>query len=227
MRRGQRFDTADRGCARRKWRGGNEELISLGRCRPAGHALTRESVDVRVRRCETIRERLQEGDDLVLLLIGQTEAAGCHVDVVRNLGHRPAIHFFRFSFRTVPRRDLERKHIAGIVEMDELLEALDVAIVEELFLEIGSGRLRRGALWRRHRDIARRRSLHLAVAGWGKLYPLRVGIGGASEKGPQSQVSVTEAVGIGREPEAVRCGLVKQRDPGIERQAKIGIAQSR
>ena len=55
--------------------------------------------------------------------------------------------------------------------MDELLEALGVAVVEELFLEIGSGRLRSGALWRRHCHIARRRGLHLTIAGWRILDP--------------------------------------------------------
>src|SRR5258708_40010785 len=82
--------------------------------------------------------------------------------------------FFGLSFRTVSRGDLERVHIARIVEMNELLETLDVAIVEELFLEIGPGRLGGGTLRRCHRHIARRRRLHLAVAGWGVLYPLRV-----------------------------------------------------
>src|ERR1700732_4849608 len=102
--------------------------------------------------------------------------------------------------------------------MNELLETLDVAIVEELFLEIGPGRLGGGALRRCHRHIACRRRLHLAVAGWGVLYPLRVWIGGASEKGAQSQISVAKAVGIGRKPEAVRRGLIIERHPGGERE---------
>jgi hypothetical protein len=33
-------------------------------------------------------------------------------------------------------------------------------------------------------------------------------------------------MGIGREPEAVRRGLIKQRYPGIERQAEIGVAEA-
>ena len=226
MRCGQRLLTADRRCARRKRRGRDEELVTLRRCITAGHALTGKGVDVRVGCCETIRQRLQEGHDLVFLLIDQTQVADRHVDVVRDFGHRPAIDFFGLSFRTVSRGDLERVHIARIVEMNELLETLDVAIVEELFLEIGSGRLGRRTPRRCHRHIARRRRLHLAVAGWGVLYPLRVWIGGVSEKGAQSQISVAKAVGIGRKPELVRRGLIKQRNPGVERQAFIGIAEA-
>src|SRR5438105_8688308 len=60
VRRGQRLDTADRRCARRKRRGRDEELVTLGGSRTTGHALTGKGVDVRVRCCETIREGLQE-----------------------------------------------------------------------------------------------------------------------------------------------------------------------
>jgi len=101
--------------------------------------------------------------------------------------------------------------------MDELIEALNVAIVKELFLEIGPGRLSGGTLWRCHRHVARRRCLQLAVGGWGKLYPLRVRIGRAPEKGAQSQISVPEAVGIGPKSEAVRRGLIIKRNPRVER----------
>src|SRR5215472_7225079 len=121
--------------------GWGSRTVTLGGSRTTGQALTRKGIDVRIRRCETIRKCLQEAHDLILLLIRQTEVADGHVDVVRNLGYRPAIDLFRLSFRTVSRRDLELKHIAGIVEMNELLQALGVAIVKELFLEIGSGRL--------------------------------------------------------------------------------------
>jgi multidrug efflux pump subunit AcrB len=63
----------------------------------------------------------------------------------------------------------------------------------------------------------------LAVAGWGKLYPLRVRVNGASENGAQSQISVAKAVGVGGESEAVRRGLIKQRHPRIERQVEIAV----
>src|SRR5689334_10989264 len=99
--------------------------------------------------------------------------------------------------------------------MDKLLEALRVAIVEEFFLEIGSRRFGGGTLRRRHRYIARRRGLHLSVAGRGKLDPLGVRIGVASEKAAQPQISETEAVRIGREPEAVGGRLIIERNPGI------------
>src|SRR5258708_6984901 len=60
--------------------------------------------------------------------------------------------------------------------------------------------------------------------------PLRVRVGcgaiPASEKSAQSQISVAEAILIGSEPEAIRFGLVKQRDPWIERQPEVGIAET-
>ena len=55
---------------------------------------------------------------------------------------------------------------------------------------------------------------------------MRVRVNGASEKGAQPQISVGEAVGVGGKPEAVRLGLIKQRNPGVERQAEIGIAEA-
>lgn len=47
------------------------------------------------------------------------------------------VNLFRRSRRAVSRRDLERKHVAHIVEIDELLKALGVGIVKELLLEMG------------------------------------------------------------------------------------------
>ena len=49
------------------------------------------------------------------------------------------------------------KDVARIVEVDELLQALDVAVVKELLLEVRPGRLGGGTLWRCHGHIARRR----------------------------------------------------------------------
>jgi hypothetical protein len=37
---------------------------------------------------------LQEGNDLILLLIGQAEIAGSHVKILLDLGHGPAVYFF-------------------------------------------------------------------------------------------------------------------------------------
>src|SRR6516164_7276362 len=118
--------------------------------------------------------------------------------------------------------------------MNQLFQALDIAIVKELFLKVrywtavgvDLASLGGGALRRCHRHVARRRGLHLAVASRGKLYPLRVRVDGASEKCAQPQISVGEAVGIGRESDVVRCGLIKQRNAWVERQAEIGIAEA-
>src|SRR5206468_12943839 len=67
-----------------------------------------------------------------------------HVNVVGNFGHRPAVYLFRCSCRAVPGSDVELKceNVARVVEVHELLQALDVAIVEELLLEVRSWSLR-------------------------------------------------------------------------------------
>ena len=46
----------------------------------------------------------------------------------------------------------------------------------------------------------------------------------APQESADPQISVAHAVGIGRKPEAIRNALIKQRKPGIERQAFIGEA---
>src|SRR5882762_5985382 len=99
---GNRSDAADRRCAGRKRRRGDEKRIPLGRRITTRHALTRERIPVGIRFCEPVREGLQEGDDLVLLLIRQAEITGRHVDIVLHLGHRPAVHFFGRAWRAVP-----------------------------------------------------------------------------------------------------------------------------
>ena len=114
----------------------------------------------------TIVEGFEEDDDLVLLLIRQAEVSDGHVLVLRYFGLRPAVYFFNVflpgNCRTFHR---ERLDVARVVEMYELLQALDVAVVKKFFLEIGAGGLCGWALWRSERDIARRRRLHLAVGG--------------------------------------------------------------
>jgi hypothetical protein len=230
-RTGRRRDSADSRCAwRQRRRRRNKKLIPLGRRRTTGHALTRKGIDIRVRSREAIRQCLQEGNDLVLLLIRQAEFTRRPVNIVRNLGHGPAVHFFGRSCRAVSGSDREWKHVARIVEVDELLQALDVAVVKELLLEVRPGRLGGGTLWRCHRHISRRRDLELAVDTWSKLCPKRIRIGGgtetASKERPHSQVSVAETKGIGGEAEEIRRGLIKQSDPGIQRQALIGRAEA-
>src|SRR5438093_3553246 len=113
--------------------------------------------------------------------------------------------------------------------MDELLQALDVAIVKELLLEVRPWRLG-GTTWRRHGHIARRRHLELAVDIRGERYPRRIrvrpGTETASEEGPHSQVSVAETEGVGGEAEEIRRGLIEKGIPGIQGQPFIGRAEA-
>ena len=135
-RTGRRRDSADSRCA---WRQGrrrrNKKLIPLGRRITTGHALTRKGVDIGVRSSESIRKRLQEDNDQVFLVIRQAEFTRRHVEIVRDLGQRPAVHFFGRSCRAVSGSDrLCKTRVTRIVEVDELLQALDVAVVKELLL---------------------------------------------------------------------------------------------
>jgi hypothetical protein len=75
-------------------------------CRTACHTPTRKGIPVGVRCCETVRERLHEGHNQILLVIRQAEIADRHVDIVRDLWHRPAVHFFCRSLGAVSRRDV-------------------------------------------------------------------------------------------------------------------------
>src|SRR5258705_5062979 len=198
-RTGSRRDSADSRCAGWERRSRDKEVISLRRSRTTLHAYTRKGIDVWVTSRETIRECHQKRNDLVLLLIRQAELAGRHVEIVPDLGHRPAVYFFDRSCRAVPGSDVECNalYVARIVEVDELLQALDVAVVKELLLEVRPWRLGGGTLWRRQSNIARRRHLHLAVNTRSKLCPVRVRVGpgaeAASEESSQSQISVPEA----------------------------------
>src|SRR6266478_4586523 len=223
---GDRRDAADSGCAGRKRRRWDEELIPLRRGRTAAHARTRKRIDVRIRFREAVREGLQEGDDLVLFLIAQAEIAGRAVDIVFDLGHRPAVHLLGCSWRAVPGRDREGVQAARIVEVDKLLQALDVTIVEEPLLEVGPRRLGGRTLWRHEGHIARGRYLELAVGRRRERYPLGVRVGSgteaAPEEGPHSQVSVAEAEGIGGEAEGIRRGLIVKGVPRIQGQPFIG-----
>src|SRR5438132_6609264 len=148
-----RRKVADFRCAGRKRRSRDKKLITLGRSRTTGHASTRKGIPVAVRPRETIGERLQERDNLVFFLIGQAEHTGGHIDIVRHLGPRPAVYFFDRSFRAVSGSDVKRIYVARVVEVDELLQALDIAIVKELLLEVRPGRLGGGTLWRCHSPI--------------------------------------------------------------------------
>src|ERR1700756_3750819 len=112
--------------------------------------------------------------------------------------------------------------------MHELLQALDVAVMKELLLEIRFplAGLGGGTLWRCHRHIASRGHLELAVNHWCKLYPVPVWVGAGGETTSQesshSQISVAEAERIPDEPKRIRRGLIIESIPGIQRQALIG-----
>src|SRR5437588_2465777 len=143
VRAGHGRDTADSRRAGGKRRSRDNGLITLRRSRATGHASAGVGIAVSVRSRETIRQRLQEDDELVLLVIRQAEITDRHVDVVRDLRHGPAVYFFGRSLRAVSGRDieLELRDVACVVEVDELLQALDIAVVEELLLEVRPGRL--------------------------------------------------------------------------------------
>src|SRR5437868_4949326 len=231
VRTRERRKAADRRWAGRKRpRSRDKRLITLGRSRTTGHASSRKGIPVGVRFRETIGERLQERDNLVFFLIGQTETTGGHIDIVRHLGPRPAVYFFDRSIRAMSGSDVECIHVAGVVEVDQLLQALDIAVVKELLLEVRPGRLGSGTLWRCHSHIARRRDLELAVDSWCKSSPARVRVGSgtetASEEGPHAQVSIAEAQRIGSEVKGIRRGLIIESVPGIQGQTLIGRAEA-
>src|SRR5258707_1994945 len=117
---------------------------------------------MRVRSCEAVRECLHENYELVLLGVTQAETADRHRHVLRDLGRRPAGYFFDSSCWAVSASDVELKHVARVVEVHELLQALDIAVVEELLLEVRPRRLGSGTLWRCHGHILRRSHLHFA-----------------------------------------------------------------
>ena len=119
---------ADHRCTRRKGRSWYKAPITLPRRRTigvryrvTGHARTCKDIDVGVRSRKSVREGLKERNDLVLLLITQAEITGGHVDIVLNFGHRPAGHFFDRSGRAVSGSDRERKLVARVVKVYELL----------------------------------------------------------------------------------------------------------
>jgi hypothetical protein len=114
--------------------------------------------------------------------------------------------------------------------VDELLQALDVAVVKELLLEVGPRRLGSGTLWRCHSYITRSDHLPLAVGSWCKFSPsyIRVepGTETASEECSQAQISVAEAIGIPGEPEGIRRGLIIESIPRVQGQAEVGRAEA-
>src|SRR5437868_7311745 len=92
--RDRRKAADSRWAGRKRTRGRDKELITLGRSRTTGHANTRKGIPVGVRFRETIGERLEKRDNLVFFFIGQTEITNGHVDIVLHLGSGPAVYFF-------------------------------------------------------------------------------------------------------------------------------------
>src|SRR3989442_10209926 len=104
--------------------------------------------------------------------------------------------------------------------MYQLLQALDVAVVKELLLEVrfpGAG-FGGGTLRRCHRHIANRGHLELTVDHWCRLYPCPVWVGTGAEttlqESSHSQISVAETVGIPNKPKWIRRGLIIENIPG-------------
>jgi len=129
----------------------------------AGHASPGISIDIGVRCREAVAERLQKYNDLILLHIRQAEMTSRHVQVLRDLWRRPAVYLFYCSRRAVSRRDRLLVHVAGVVEVYELLQTLDVAVMEELLLEVWAWSFGGRTLWWHQGHIARCHRLHLAV----------------------------------------------------------------
>src|ERR1700686_2312125 len=151
--------------------GGNYCRVPLRCGATARHAGASIGIDVRVRSGVAVSERLEKCDDLILLRIRQAETAGRHVHILHDFGRRPAGYFFDGACRALSGLNRERVHVARVVEVDELFQALDVAIVEELLLEVGARRFSTLILRRHHGHIARGRYLHLAVYRWCILRP--------------------------------------------------------
>src|SRR6266446_1279036 len=79
------------------------------------------------------RKCLQKRNELVFLLIGQPEVTDRRVHVLGDLRRRPTRYLFsRSTLLTMG------EFIAGVVEVDNLLQALKVAIVSVRLDEIGT-----------------------------------------------------------------------------------------
>ena len=83
-----------------------------------------------------IGQRLEEGDEVILLLTGEAEIAARRIEFLRSLRRAastrpfPLPHYFRIG-----------EHISRVVEVHDLLQALEIAVVTVSLYEIGRGRL--------------------------------------------------------------------------------------
>src|SRR5260370_41293285 len=93
--------------------------------------------------------------------------------------------------------------VARVVEMYDLLQAFEVAVVKEHLLEVGSGGFGGGTLCRCQRYVAPFCYLLLAVDSRRILFPthfcIRAGSEAASEYGPKSYVTVADAIRVCRD----------------------------
>jgi len=161
------------------------------------------------------------------------------VQIVRDLFHRPAGHPLNRSWRAVSGSDREGKAgVARVVEMYELFQALDVAVVKEPLLEVwfSDAGFSGGTLWRCRRHIANCGHLELTVNSQktGRrgciLYPRAVWVGAraetTSEESSHPQISVAETERIPNEPKGIRRGLIIESIPRIQRETLIGRTEA-
>src|ERR1700737_3328888 len=141
----------------------DQQLVTLGRSRTTPHTSSRKSIAVEVRPRETVRQCLQKRNDVILLLIREAEIPAGHIDIVPYFWHRPAVNFFGRSWRAMSGSERIRILVARIVEMHELLQTLNVAVVKEPLLEVWPGGFGGRTLRRWHGHVARRSHLHLAA----------------------------------------------------------------
>src|SRR4030088_1484638 len=152
---------------------------------------------------------------------------------VGDLLQRRSSHPLNRSWRAVSGSDRGGKcGVARGVKMYELFQALDVAVMKELLLEVrfpGAG-FGGGTLRRCHRHIANCGHLELSVNHWCKLYPVPVWVGAGAETTSQesshSQISVAETVRITDEPIGIRRGLIIESIPRIQRETLIGRTEA-
>src|SRR5271157_371643 len=110
-----------------------------------------------------VGQGFQECNDIILFLVRQLKIAELLlVEVRRIFRGRPACDLF-----TGISGIALGQHVAGVVEMHHLFEALEIAVVHVSLHEVG-----RGA----HVDIAQRGDLELGVEFRSKANPLRVWI---------------------------------------------------
>src|ERR1700694_4644623 len=120
-----------------RWDWGSRDRRRRGRKGSRRETIPRVLVGVRVWCCEAVRERAEEDDDQVFFVIAQAEVPGRHVDVVLDFRLGPAGHLFDGSRRAVSRLDGVSVNISRVIERDEFLQTLHIAIMKERLLEVG------------------------------------------------------------------------------------------